>query len=155
MGMSTLANHVVEESHARQFADWIRNRGGLCVWPSVNMSNLGISWTTPRYTENGVLVEKPTWQAANSPERVIMSTDNVDVVTYREVKRFRVAVRRSGNGLSLKCTDGATRRIDSSLARAGDGATYRFDYETQEAVILVPSTPVTLTEWLAQHGKIL
>ena len=50
--------------------------------------------------------------------------------------------------MTMKLTDGATRRVRRAVAAAGKDAWYAFDYGTQEAVILVPANkPVTLTEW--------
>jgi hypothetical protein len=57
---------------------------------------------------------------------------------FKEVKRFRVGIRMGSQGLRVKVTDGGSRRIRREVAKAGAGATYTFDYMTQEAVILVP-----------------
>jgi hypothetical protein len=67
-----------------------------------------------------------------------------------EVKRFRVGVRAGSQGLSLKVTDGGTRRIRSAVKRAGEGAYYKFDYSTQEAVIFKPGTQIPLLEFLGK-----
>jgi hypothetical protein len=67
-------------------------------------------------------------------------------MTWKEVRRFRVGVRR-GDGLSFKLTDGATRKLRAAVANAGELATYRFDYEMQEAVVLVPDKTVPLNQW--------
>ena len=56
-----------------------------------------------------------------------------------EVKRFRVGVRWGSQGFMLKVTDGGTRRIWKEVSKAGEGAYYRFDYMTQEAVIMKPA----------------
>ena len=136
--------------HAPKFREWIKNRGGIAIWPSINLSNPGASWSTPALAEDGKPYSKPTWQAANQPERIITTEDDVLVRTPKEVKRFYVAIRRSSNGLAFKCTDGATRRIRAACAKAGEEAWYEFDYATQEAVIFVPGTETPLNEWSAQ-----
>ena len=140
---TVLTNHVTDESNAAMFAAWIATRGGVAVWPSVNLSNPGASWSTPALT-NGLKTNKPTWEAAENPERIITSMDEVDVVTFVEVKRFHIALRMSD--FAVKVSDGGSRRIRKETMRAGDGAIYRF--EGQEAVILKPSTTITLREWL-------
>jgi len=144
-----MTNHVCDESDAPRFAEWLRDRGGIAVWPSINLSNLSASWTTPFCNAAGIAMTKPTWQAASHPDRIITDPHEVDVVTYREVKRFRVGVRSSDNGLSLKVTDGGSRRIRSAVSKV-DGGIYRFDYETQEAVILAPDKTINLADWMAQ-----
>jgi len=92
-------------------------------------------------------MDRPNWQAASEPERIITSVDDVVVSVDKEVKRFRVGVRLSGNGMMLKVTDGGTRRIRAAVAKAGEGAYHTFDYETQEAVIMAPEKTVPLAEW--------
>jgi hypothetical protein len=137
------------EANAPLFAEWIKTRGGLAVWRSINLSNPGASWTTPVRGPEGQPVGKPTWQVAEQPERVITDPDDVVVVTRREVKRFRVGVRQSG--LQCKLTDAASRRVRAAVAKAGNDASYTFDYGTQEAVIEVPAGQVTLGQWLASR----
>jgi hypothetical protein len=151
--VSPLAVHPKNEPHsciaenAPRFLDWIRNRGGVAVWHSVNLANPGASWSTPALTKDGDPTGKPTWQAANQPARIITSTDDILVDKPKEIKRFHVAVRMGSQGMSLKVTDGGSRRIEREVAKAGYRAWYEFDYETQEAVILVPDGTTTLTAW--------
>ena len=63
--------HECSLENARLFADWIANRGGVAVWRSVNLSNPGASWSTPALTVEGEPTPKPTWQAANTPEKIV------------------------------------------------------------------------------------
>src|SRR5690348_7449879 len=129
--MSTqLAPHVVTVENAEKISFWLQERGGIAVWRSINLSNPVASWTTPVKNADGTQVTKPTWEAANEPERII--TDPVEVLVSKdvEVKRFRVGVRASGNGFSLKVTDGGSRRIRSAVAKAGDGSYNVVDYST-------------------------
>ena len=95
---------------------------------------------------------KPTWEADLKPERVITSPDDIEVFTAKEHKRFRVGIRRGDQGFVMKVTDGGTRRIRSEVAKAGDGAYYEFDYETQEAVILKTEVVGTLSEYAKKMG---
>ena len=134
---------IIDADNARQVADWFLSMNpGVQVWTSINLSNPGAQWLTPMGTG------KPTWQAGNEPLE-IRDPAQVGVTVMEEVKRFRVGVRQSSNGLSLKVTDGGTRRIRSAVAKAGDNATYTFDYDTQEAVILAPQgDPVPLSQFL-------
>ena len=142
---------TVEPQNAHRFAEWIRERGGVAWWKSANLANPGKSWSTPAITD-GKPTLKPTWEAQSQPHRIITSTDDIEVVVYEEVKRFRVGIRpASNNPFVIKCTDGATRRIHRALAKAGDGAVYHFDYDTQEAVISRPESTVTLTAWLKRN----
>ncbi len=138
--------HIVTQKNAAQIKKWFETRGGIAVWSSINLSNPGAGWTTPLHTESGERSLKPTWQAASEP-RVITDPAEVLVETVREVKRFRVAVRQSGNGLSLKLTDHASERVRREVDKAGEGAFYEFDYEHQEAVILAPVESQPLLEF--------
>lgn len=138
---------VCAEAHAALFQQWIQTRGGLAVWPSVNLSNPAASWTTPVLGPDGQPAGKPSWQAADQPARVITDPADVQVTTFREVKRFRVGLRVGSQGFTVKLTDGATRKVRAAVEKAGPGATYRFDYEKQEAVIEVPDGQTTLDQW--------
>ena len=140
-------------ANAEKFWDWIQNRGGVAVWKSVNLSNPGVSWSTPRFTEDDPPkpYPKPTWQAENEPSRVITDPADIEVAFDREIKRFGVEIRQSANGLQLKCSDASSRRIEREVARAGMGAYHEFDYGTQEAVIMKPEKVMPLTEWIAEH----
>ncbi len=140
-----MSKHQCSPENAGKMKDWIANRGGLFIWQSINLSNPSASWTTPARTEDGQPYQKPTWQAAAAPARHITSADDVEVVTANEVKRFHVGVRQAG--LSIKVTDGGSRRIRAAVEKAGEGAWYEFDYSTQEAIILVPGKVVPLNEW--------
>jgi hypothetical protein len=115
---------------------------GIQVWNSINLSNPGAQWIT------GMGPGKPTWQVGNEPDYVIRDPWKVGVQGEEEVRRFRVGVRPSSNGLSIKVTDGGTRRIRAALAKY-EGSRYEFDYETQEAIILAPiGEPFPLGEML-------
>jgi hypothetical protein len=141
--------HECEPENAAKMLDWLHTRGGVAIWPSLNLANAGASWSTPALTEEGRPYPKPTWEAANEPERIIKDASEIVVVTRREVRRFKVAVRpgTSYGTLSFKCSDASSRKIREAVAKAGDGASYHFDYEQQQAVITAPSDSVTLDKW--------
>src|SRR5271157_6212623 len=141
------SQHIVTEENAAKFADWLKNRGGIFVWESVNLANPGASWSTPAITD-GKPTGKPTWQAGNTPVRHITDPSEVLVSRDREIKRFRFGVRMGGNGLSLKVTDGGSRKIRSEVAKAGNGAYHVFDYFSQQAVVMAPEKQIPLPEWL-------
>ncbi len=144
--------HIVSVENAGKIAEWLRTRGGIAIWRSIDLGNSGKSWTCPVNDENGQLKGKPGWQSANMPERIITEPAEVVIETSREVKRFHVAVQRGGlMGMNLQVTSGGSRRIEKEVAKAGENAHYEFDYETQEAVILVPAELVPLPEWLAKQ----
>jgi hypothetical protein len=137
--------------NALKFADWISNRGGVAIWQSANLSNPGASWSTPALTPNGLPTAKPTWQAEDKPSRIITSPDDILVSIDKEVKRFRVAIRHGSQGFSSECTDASSRKIKQALSKAGNGSYHLFDYETQEAVIMIPESQCTLTKWLEDN----
>ncbi len=143
--------YTVRAEDAAKIADWLRTRGGIAIWRSISLSNPGASWTTPANTEDGQPYPKPTWQAANEPERIITDVADVMVSIDKEVKRFHVGVRMGSQGFSLKVTDGGTRRIRRAVAKAGEGAYYQFDYMTQEAVIMAPAETMSLAQWEAKQ----
>ena len=139
--------YVVNVLDAPRISEWLKNRGGILIWRSINLSNPGASWTTPALDKDGKPYGKPTWQCANEPERHITDPAEVIVSVDKVVKRFHVGVRMGANGLQLKVTDGGSRRIRHEVAKAGEGAYHEFDYSSQDAVILKPERQIPLTEW--------
>lgn len=142
--------HRVHPAYASRFAEWLDKRGGLAIWESADLSDPTWSCTTPRLQEDGTPYTKPHWKAQSEPARIITEWDDVEVTTGKEVKRFHVALRRGSQGLTIKLTDGSSRRLRSALAKAGEDAWYEFDYEMQEAVIYVPASCVSLREYLQE-----
>lgn len=139
--------HHVLEANASKFLHWIRHRGGVAVWKSINLSDPGKSWSTPFLKENGEPTPKPHWGAESQASRVITNPDDILVDTPHEVKRFRVAIRRGTQGLSFKLTDASSSRLRKEVDKAGEGAWYEFDYGSQEAVIYVAKGSMSLKEW--------
>ena len=130
-----------------KFKKWIAERGGVQVWNNANLSDpfRGPAFT-PALQEievpeanggiNFIPYESPSWRYVRG-EVVKDIKRFIFVVKFKEVKRFRVAVRTGSQGLALKCTDASSRRIHKALDQY-PGAVYRFDYEWQEAVIELP-----------------
>ncbi len=115
--MSDTRTYAVEchADNAARFRDWIANRGGIAVWPSINLSTPGASCSTPALTTAGEPTTRPGWSYASKPSRVV--TDPADVGVYTEAlfKAVRVSLRRAG-GMSLKLTDASQRKVDALLA---------------------------------------
>lgn len=145
--------YEVAPENAKQVWDWFQQRGGICRWESANLANPGASWTGPLYNANGGLSDKPTWQAQDKPARVVTDPDEVVVLTGREVKRLKVAIRASGNGLSLKLTDASSRNLRLACDKFKD-SWYEFDYSTQQAVIYVPAEKVPLRKFIENLAKV-
>lgn len=146
--------HRVSAENAGQIWEWFHTRGGLALWRSIDLSNPGKSWTCPLFDANGVQKTKPTWQADTEPYRIIKDPAEVIVETFKEVRRFRVALRPGAQGLSIKLTDQASKKVRNAVKKAGENATYVFDYMTQEALILAPDTEVPLVEWAEKNGLV-
>jgi hypothetical protein len=130
-----------------KFETWIKERGGVQVWDNVNLSDPGRG---PAFTPalqvvevpeanggiNSIPYDSPSWRYARG--EVVQDIKRFKFIkSFKEVKRFRVAIRMGGQGLSMKCTDASSRRIHKALDQY-PGAVYRFDYEWQEAVIELP-----------------
>lgn len=128
---------------------WLRDRGGIAIWRSADLSDPSWSTFTPALDINRQPTRKPSWKAKDEPERVITDAREVLVVIPKELKRFRVALRRAG--LQLKLSDASSLKLRRELAkllgREGGAAWYEFDYDSQEAVIYVPAQTLTLIEF--------
>jgi hypothetical protein len=150
-----VTKHECLEENAPRFLEWIKKRGGVSIWKSISLSDPSYSMSTPARDLDGTPTPKPHWRVDNAPARTVTSTDDIEVFVPREVKRFHVAVRPSGNGLSVKVTDGGTRRIRREVDKAGEDAYYAFDYgDYQNAVIFVPDGKISLTEWAEKHQEV-
>ena len=147
--------HIVEAGNAKKIWDWLNTRGGLAIWGCLDFSDPGKTWTTPARSAEGVPVTKPHWQCTDKPVLILTNPDDVVVSVPKEVDRFHIALRIGGNGMSIKVSSGGTRRIDRALARAHEEhkttSFYRFDYETQEAVIYVDGPLTPISEWMKTH----
>lgn len=148
------AKKQVAPENAENFKLWLATRGGIAVWESQDFGSLGKTWSTPANNEDGTPTQKPTWQVAAQPKEVITDIARFEVCIDKVVKRFHVGVRAGGNGLSLKVTDGGSRRIRKEVEKAGKGAYYVFDYGSHEnCVILAPDTVIPLAEFDPEKHK--
>jgi hypothetical protein len=154
MDATELKPHDCREENAAKFLNWIRTRGGLALFNTLDLSNPGQSWTSPVRDPLGNVVSKPHAYANTAPYRTITSTDEVMVHLDKEVKRFHVAIRMGAQGLKIKLTDASTDRVNKAVEKAGDGAYHLFDYDTQEAIIMAPEPgkSMSLTAWAAAHN---
>ena len=83
--------------NAAKILNWLRTRGGISIWKSVNLANPGGSWTSPRKNEEGEIYNKPNWQCGNEPQ---------------------VKIRMGRQGMSLKLTDGSSARLRRAVEQA-------------------------------------
>ena len=143
-------------ANAERFALWIESRKGLAIWNSINLSDPGKQLITPVLDPEGKPATKPHWGVANEPSEIITDPAQVILQKPKEFKRFRVAIRPSGNGLAFKCTDASSRKIRATLEKAsedGSDSWYEFDYENQEAVVYIPGDQITLADYIKETTK--
>ena len=150
--------YVCQDEDAGKIHGCLLHRGGIFIWRSVNLSNPGASWTSPARDSDGKPITKPNWQCGDVPQRHIENLAEVMVSTAKEVKRFHVATRMGGNGMSIKVTDGGTRKIRAEIAKArqrtGKTAWYRFDYyDYENCKIFIDDTTVPLSDWVAKSKE--
>ncbi len=125
-----------------KFEEWLKDRGGVAVWENLDLSNPGAGLMfTPANDKDGKPSGKPHWSVGLL--EVCKSLEDFKFIKeMKEVRRFRVAIRRGSQGLSLKLTDASTDKLHKALDKVkdetGQEACYRFDYDTQEAVIEAP-----------------
>jgi hypothetical protein len=149
-----ITRHHVLAANADQVWRWFQERGGIAVWRSIDICTAGQSWTTPLHDVEGQPTKKQNWRMEETPSLVITDPAEVVVDVPREVKRFHVAIRMGGQGLLVKCSDAASRRIRRECQKAGDDSWHEFDYGTQEAVIFVPGESKPLPEYVrAGHSN--
>lgn len=144
-------DYACDSDHAPKLAAWLRERGGICVWTSADLSSGGQKMVTPALDSEGRAAHPPHWSVDKTPTK-ITDAARVGVRVLREVKRVRVAVEK-GQGLSFDLTEASSRRLREELEKAGPESGYAFDYDRQEAVISVCEREVALAEWEAQHGS--
>jgi len=130
-------------SNAPKMLSWLYTRNGIAVWKSIDLSRPSGQLLTPADAT------KPAWWVGNVPT-IITKSCEVEFTIDREIKRFHVAIRRSGNGLSLKLTDASTKKVHNAEEKY-DGYTI-FDHETQEAVIMVTDRKITMESWVNEQA---
>lgn len=140
--------HTVSPENALRFADWLKNRGGIAVWRSVNLSNPGASWSGPANKPDGTPSTKPNWQCAEKPSRIITDFREVIVTTGKVVETFRITLR-PGDSMNITLTPGSSRKLRERLAKRGETAWHEFGgFDGRDCSILVPDAIVPLDEWL-------
>ena len=142
-----MERHQLTTESAAKIRLWIKERGGAQVFESINLSDPGRQMIVPVRGPAGEPVGKPHWSMGNTPVRVLTAESECEVCLDVEVRRFRVAIRVSGNGLMMKCTDASSERIRKAVEKAGRGAYHEFDHSTQEAVIFAIERIIPMEEW--------
>jgi hypothetical protein len=125
-----------------KFADWIANRGGVIRWQNLNLSNPdgGDMYTPVRGPDGENNQERaPHWSVGFAEIITDLSRFRF-IKELREVKRLKIAVRMGSQGLSLKLTDGSTRRLRAAMGKIQDihGTKPCYHFEEDQAVIEVP-----------------
>jgi hypothetical protein len=134
---------------------WLTNRGGIAIWEVqlIGGGSGGVrSYMTPACQLDGSSMTKPHWSVGNKPREIITDPREISVVEPKEVKRFHVALRMGRQGMTMKCTDSATRKIKAAVEKAGEGAWHEFDYSTQEAVIYAATKEISIKDWADRLG---
>lgn len=153
----TQFKHECTVDNAPKFLDWIRNRGGVAVWKSINLSNPGASWSSPANNKDGTPMEKPSWQSTNTPV-IFTNPDEIGVATDALFEAFPVALKQ--NGMFLHLTDGSQRRVDKALAECeekhGDAFFRRgvLDIDRPSMGIYYTTEIISLTEWAAKQNPV-
>src|SRR4051794_21668320 len=110
MPTTSIKNRILA-GNADQVWQWFQERGGIAVWKSVDFSTAGQTWTTPLKDADGNPMKKQNWRMGAAPSLVIPAPRGVGGDVPREIRGSRVAVKRGGRGLMLKCSDAVSRRI--------------------------------------------
>ena len=138
----------IDERHAVKVSRWIEHCGGVAVWGCLDLADPSRQFFTPAKLSDGTPSRAPHWSSPRNPQRIISDPAQVEVVTHREVKRIRVAVK-PGYGLRLNLTDVSSARLRKALREAGQGAVYVFD--GNHAIIFSEVSRTPLPHWLAEH----
>ena len=138
--------------NAPKMVEWVKGRGGVAVWKSVNLSDPDRQMLSPALTTDGKAYPKPHWSMGNEPSEIVKELSEIEVNVDKEVKRFHVAVRPGAQGFSLKLTDASSRRVRAAEEKAGKGAYNVFDYfDEKNCIIMAPEKTIPLTEWMKEE----
>jgi hypothetical protein len=147
---------TVYPENATTFWDWLQNRGGILVWSSVDLCDLGWSCSTPAKKPDGSPTTKPHWKAGENP-RLIVDPNEVEVIVPKEVKRFHVATRVGASGTRIKLTDASSNKLRNEVRKAKEkqgNAWYEFDYgDYKNAVIFTSAERCLLSKWIKTKGE--
>lgn len=140
---------IISAENAEKIVSWLKDREGVAVWNSIDLSNPGKQMLSPVKDSEGKPYTKPHWSLSNTP---VIYTDINDIVVSvdKEVKRFHVGTRMGSQGFSIKVTDAGSARIRREVEKAGEKAYYVFDYsDYKNAVIMAPKKEMSLAEYIA------
>lgn len=139
-----MAKLQIDPETVSQVRNWLKERGGVAIWRSVNLSNPGAEWLTPYLNDKGEQIGKPTWQADDKPE-IVTNAEDVEVITFKTVKKFRIGLK--SRGFKIELTGPSSRKVREACAEAGEGARYIFGGDDgKDCEIQVPDKTVLLTE---------
>lgn len=97
----------VTEAEGKRLLDWLINRGGVTIWEVADLSRAGERTFVPADADC------PGWQYADKPVEVI--TDRADIGVYTEYLFDAFPVGLKSNGMTLKLTDAAQRRVNKVM----------------------------------------
>lgn len=141
--------HECDEENAARFLDWIRNRGGVAFWKSVNLSNPGASWSAPALQADGQPATKPTWQAENAPSAIYRDASKIGVYTGKVVETLPAVLRLKG--MTAVLSKQTAKRLAAALRRvekSHGSSFYRMGGLTDPAVYICTAGPmISLQEW--------
>lgn len=138
----------IDERHAVNVYRWIALCGGVSVWGCLDLADPSRQFFTPAQLTDGSPSAPPHWSSPPAPQRIVSDPAEVEVVTHRQVKRIRIAIR-TGYGLGLKLTDVSSKRLRKALHEIGQGAVYVF--EGNEAILFAEASRTPLPQWMAEH----
>ncbi len=138
----------IDERHAVRVSRWIEQCGGVAIWGCLDLGDPSRQFFTPAKLTDGSPSGPPHWSAPKVPQRIVTNPAEVEVVTHREVKRIRIAIRR-GYGWGLKLTEVSSKRLRKALHEIGQGAVYVF--EGNEAILFSEVSRTPLPQWMAEH----
>lgn len=138
----------IDERHAVKVSRWIEQFCGCAVWGCLDLADPSRQFFTPARLTDGSLSGPPHWSAPKVPQRIVTDAAEVEVVTHREMKRIRIAIR-TGYGLGLRLTDAASARLRKALEEIGAGAVYVF--QGNEAILYAEVSRTPLPQWMAEH----
>jgi hypothetical protein len=144
--------YEIQDHQALKILNWIELRGGALLWESIDLSDPGATAWTPAKTEDEKPYPKPHWKYANEPKVIVTNIKEFEVITAKEVKRLKIAVRMGAQGFRVKLTNASTEKV-RRWCRKYENSWYEFDYNSQEAVILVPDKKISLTEWKEANNE--
>lgn len=124
------------------FTMWLAERGGVIRWRNLNLSNpdAGDQFTPLRGPDGGNNTNQPPHWSVGMGEIITDLSRFRFVRELREVKRIKIAVRVGSQGLSLKLTDGSSRRLRAAMSKIQEQHKTKpcYHFEEDQAVIQVP-----------------